>query len=1038
MQPGQVGAKGEFLWQTATYSDWNRRLLTYFLGPHRTRQVEKIAATPEELAAVAGDSNADPHEVTRAFIAVIRAELPTGVSFCGFCLGHRSWTPQSEDPPHFFGMLWFTCLLAAGYPEHAGGAFNERFRNLIGTADNLRYGNPQRDCVNRLWEELAEWTRGSDAFAELVLPPKDDHLVVIGRSYFLAFPNRRDRQALADVLSQAGLAGLEPPIVPVVRALVNQRQEFSKDFCEALDNFRAQFISHGRDPRESAFWRAVRGAALTSHDHLDLDPDSCQLTVLASWDDDGTLLFRLAGHNDAPCPAEFSLEELPLEIDGLTHFLADDHGNPTTAVGLALESEIELPLGLRALIGQGILIFQENLAGEYTLASGVGINGADLALVRNESAESFTAAFGGHVDESRFDGWSEVDGCRVQQLSDTPTGLRRATQLLHTTGVPQPRLAGGVRVGRGFLWFPGLEPVVRAPGAVQVLASCAGHEVACERSSEDPNEWVLPESLVEAAPADVEISARWEVTLGGSRFLREGTRTLHYEAATHGCTYRSPSAGRYWRESCAPAQRDHHGRRPVPLDLTAEQPEDSSDLLHADPTARYLGPGLGEISVGADERYPWLAVGTQKNPSHLAYLGDLDDPLLPDGGESAVKGDRRAWSRAFTSQATIVSARISGNDYRPMHQEPRLQRVYLEYRRRARRQVDFEPLRHCPPSDFGACIPRDFRDEGLELTAQVVEALAALGLRRSGIPLKEVQGLFHRLTGSRDYLLWQQLIRAWTESGQIDLLRRQTQSQTLVVPRVPMFVMVRRAAAVHATLVGLAPRLVLDTLRVVAARNRIDVQNIRPANPFQAPVPRLLDCSPEEVGTISTEIGLPPPMWLAWRDFDALPAHLGIGQGRDALPEGDAPDAYKTNAWWDWERMAFRNISFGPPPAGDVVVERRWHARRCSIYVVSKPGVRSTWCYLRSWALLRASELRDDPAFWLAPAGDVESQGSSPMHLPLPIARLCTVLGAGIPGPNLDAEGRVCGYRYPFGPYVGRLIDSVLPDTWIAARGQEA
>jgi len=412
-----------FDWRTADYAAWNRRLLDYFLGAERRGPVvERIPATPEELVAVVSDPSAVAEDATDAFVAAIRSKLPPGVSFCGFSLNYRGWTPESLAEPPLFGMLWFTCLIGSGYADHHGSFF-ARFRELIGTADNLRCGQPQRGCVNTLWEDMAAWSWNHPNYASLVLPSRHSHLKVIGRSYYLAFPNRHDRRILAEVLTTKELVGFEPPILPVVRAVERSRDRFTSDFRASLDHFLEYYLRGGHDPTDSAFWRAIRAEAASGwHEADDVSPE-IPMTFLASWDDDETLLVRLSCTDEVPLLRSISSSRLSFAVDRWTRCLTDDAGGVDPVVRNALAGSLPLHCGLQSLVNQGVLPFIEDIAGEYRLAFGEEIDGAELALVHADRRDAFRSTFGGTVETSRFDGWYEVTDCRVHQRYPCGRGL---------------------------------------------------------------------------------------------------------------------------------------------------------------------------------------------------------------------------------------------------------------------------------------------------------------------------------------------------------------------------------------------------------------------------------------------------------------------------------------------------------------------------------------------------------------------------------------------------------------------------------------
>jgi len=119
-------------WRTWSYEEWNDCLFHYCLGAASPDPppVERLAATPEELVVVVGATKDEIDDVARAFVDACLSKIPSGRSFYGYCgsdLGRRRaseapWTPEADEPPYFFAMLWFTCLVAYGYPNTEGPA----------------------------------------------------------------------------------------------------------------------------------------------------------------------------------------------------------------------------------------------------------------------------------------------------------------------------------------------------------------------------------------------------------------------------------------------------------------------------------------------------------------------------------------------------------------------------------------------------------------------------------------------------------------------------------------------------------------------------------------------------------------------------------------------------------------------------------------------------------------------------------------------------------------------------------------------------
>ena len=1011
---------------TWSYVEWNERLVDYTLREHvpNSGPVERIAATPEELALVAGVTADDANAVAQAFVDACKAALPSGVSLCGFCedrsgrllAANRNWTPQAASAPPFFAMLWFTCLVAYGYPDAEGGLHN-RLRRLLGSTSFPR-------CLPSVWAEACAWTHvrraAGDPIRELVLPRPDAYRTVVGASHFLAFPHEHDRRHIARVLTDAELIGFEPPILPVVAALQKESGRFSRLFCGDLNNFTKRFINEPGDPRESPFWRAVRQEALDPSDNRSSAQHRLQQTgILAVFDDEG-LLPLLGCATDWVPPKGYSVRPLDYAIGEFRDYAVADEGPEETA-RVMLEARAMLGPGPRTLINQGVLIFQEEQSNEFQLVSGADISGADTALVRQDLVDAFTTAFGGRPEASRFPGWYEVTACEVTPLDHPPEELAAVMQLQRTMSPPTLRLVGGIQVPGGYLGFQGFLPRVRAVDAIGVTASVNSTEYSC-KSLED-SEWLIPEEIAREAPCELHVAATWR--LGESR-SRTSRRVVQLKDASVTDDYSPLNRGDYFLESCCPGQSQVEGGRPLPLGISTEDPSETYDLIECDPSARFLGPGLGEMSFQRLPGFDWLAVGPKGRPEMLVFVGNPDNPSSPGDRRSPHAGDRRHWRVAFT-RAKVAYVRLPDGSYAAVERYPALVEA-IQMMSRHETSDDAEETHATKLPTLDAAPPH--RTQPSDSTLTMADAVAGLSARRGGLGYLTIQQLFAELTKSNDYLLHRELIRAWTESGALDLVRSQRYSATTLVARRPRFVVVARGPAVEATLMGLVTRARTAHVRRLAPQLGLTLQEIHPGCPWQ---PSLLRVRGEmrAVEGLTRDVQLEQPEWLAWASSHALPSHLRADVDYQRLPTGEPPEGFRPTKYWRWETAEFRRGSI--PAEYDVWVEQRVHRHSCSIYVVVVEGEPWLWTYVRNWALLFAYEISGRAPFRLDRRGWVVTTGHSPVHLPLPLGRVSAVLGEGVPGPIVEGGcGRVEGYCYAFGSRVTHLVAEVIPDSWLA------
>ena len=1013
-------------WRDWSYEEWNQRLVDYCLRANGQEldPVERLAATPEELVLVTGSAEDEADAVARAFVDACLSNIPSGRSFYGFCgsdLGRKRasatpWKPESPEPPYFFAMLWFTCLVAHGYPDAEGG-FYDRLTGLIGNTDSLQ-GLPD------LWLEVWEWTyrrnEAGEAIRILSLPHRDDFLTVIGESYFLAFPHKHDRRQIARVLVEADLVGFEPPITPVVSKLMAERGRFSKLFREDLDDFVSRFVDGGRDPRDSPFWRAVRQEALEpSYSSRVGQARSGATSILGVFDDEGFLPLLGCIKTWSPPPG-YCVQPLDSPISRFEYYAAAADGGLEAVHQVMFESIGLLGPGPRALMNQGVLVFQEDQSNEFYLVSGSEVSGADLALVRDNLLEEFTDVFGGASEPSRIRGWSQVTGCKVKPLSTPRGALESVVQLHRTMSPPTLRFVGGIRVPGGFLGVEGFLPRLRAPEAIELSVVIDDRELACERMAED--EWSLPANLLKTLPVRCNVVGRWHFRGGGHRTNK---RALHLKCATVDDHFRLLSSGYYFMESCRPGQRPINGGQVIPLGITNTNGVSSIDLVDYEPSIRYLGAGLGELSLKHKTGFDWFAVGPKKHPELLGFIGDVRRPTPPANIRSPAASDRRHWRAAF-GRARDVRVRTPDGSYRDIHDFPEV--LALQ-----RRMAHHNPGRDAPICQVTGLdtitIESLDRSDPLSATVMVADALAALSTSRSGLRYRTVQQLFEDLTGVNDHRLHHELIRAWTECGAFDIVRSQSYRSTTLVARQPRFVAVRRGPLLEAVLIGLVTRTRAAQVRRLAQEQGVVTHEVQPGCPWQ---PKILRIRATEavVNEISAAGELAPLEWLAWTHGRDVPGHLDVAVEHQDLWTDCPPAGFSLAKLWNWEAGEFRRAV--PKDESGVQIEQRVHRDSCSIYVVVVDGSPQLWTHVRNWALLHAHVLAGRAPFVLHHSGWLTTTGRSPAHLPLPLGRLCAVLGEGLSGPTLDPRTRlVQGYCYPFGLRMMDLVRRVVPATWL-------
>ncbi len=566
-------------WRRWTHGMWNERLIDACLRTEDRALLEvpvnQFPASAEDLATLVGATSIEANEVVESFVATVRRELPRGTSFSGYCDSNGEWSPRSPDEPHFFAMLWFSCLVAAGYPSVSNDFFG-RLERVLGKRDNVHK-------LPRLWEGLAEWTRtrreDGDRYRELRLPESTAHRTVIGYSHLLAFPNRQDQSALVRVLIGAGSLDAEPSVQKSIAALNTRRASFSADFQGELAKF-ADAYSAGADVSNTALWRAVLHAAqeaaseaATSNDEVG---GSTSFVLIET--DDG-MLPTIACNGDVVPPLGFELQEY--DLDDWSHRIVA-RGRPPEAAGIDALSDGRLLSTREAIaVRRGVLPLTTVASGRYKVAAGADIDECQLALVRRDCISAFTAACGGNVLKWIVDEWCEVRGTDLSQRPETIPGLDELSSFARRTRTNTITLRGGLRSEGAYLYIEGYLPTIRAPGAHSVrVVRDAGFTLDCTNVD---GTWRLPADLdptleyfIEAhsmADADVPHVERRAI-----RFLFEARRD----------DFRSKPSGHYYVESCSEAEFDVEPKLEVPLGITTRDASESTgDLLEFDATCRY-------------------------------------------------------------------------------------------------------------------------------------------------------------------------------------------------------------------------------------------------------------------------------------------------------------------------------------------------------------------------------------------------------------------------------------------------------------------
>lgn len=491
-------------WMDWDASEWNRQLLLFcFVRDASRHPRDPIRATPEDLPLLVRDPRADPEVMAQTLLQCLRWQarqqdqdvLSQLASAC------RAWRLRRCGFPSFFAFLWFTCLIAQGYPDaEADGLFHQRFARLFPRAD-LR----QLASLHEAWELLSEWLDEGQSFegfaySGLELPPHDPWRRHISHSWHLAFPSLRDRRQLASALADLRdcRLELEPTNPELVSALLG-RGPFSRGFQQQLQTLQ-EGLSQG----------SLRSAWFVELLSRELD----RVSLLSPAESEPALAGRRGSSRSVGVPARGFGPLLLRSMDYALGVLLLAPADVAVPAGLVVLEDEALPPGqrlwaaaaapypdfaaydagslaidpqrsplpvLQPLLQRGVLPFARDEAlGLPRLVFDDSCGPISHALVRSDRLEAFLSRFQGELcatDEEHWQGVSGLEASASELLrfpeAATTTPREERSSLSTVQGIRLPDGAGFLASGLGL-------PRLRVHGpqpALTVLALTATGEV---------------------------------------------------------------------------------------------------------------------------------------------------------------------------------------------------------------------------------------------------------------------------------------------------------------------------------------------------------------------------------------------------------------------------------------------------------------------------------------------------------------------------------------------------------------------------------
>jgi hypothetical protein len=828
--------------------------------------------------------------------------------------------------------------------------------------------------------------------------------------------------------------GDEPPIAPLIELLNHDRDIFSETFRDDLKHFIAKFLNTAEDARNSAFWRAVRQEAIYVGEGTTELEGAGGLHLMGSLEDEEMNLY-VACDDETVLPNGYSKRPLRTRIGEISSYVVADsadsiHSGIDVVVASVISGELYVPRASR-YSNRGVLVFKEAINNEYSLAGGSDANEAPVALVRSDRLDAFQRAYGGEAYPSpRFPDWHEVIDCEVVVRRDLPVGLESVLHLQETMFPPAVRFIGGIRTGQSFHLMPGFMPTIKFKGArtVDLYDSTGAHVPLLTPLTVEGDEWVfVDDDISKLKPGRYDVRVTWR---GQSDVVRTTDTELTLIEGWQGQIrhdYKGPGAGRYYLESCNPGEMEIPGDENLPLGILAgELPDGGPDLVDLEPELRYLGPGFGEMSRIRKPGFDWLVTGSNKNPDLLLFIGDTESPQLPLDRRSEVASERRHWRKAINGSRRIA-VRLPDGRIVPVDSLPKVHEALLRYKRH-------NPTAAAPQfrnESWNEASTYWRGEEPDRNVSRFTDALAAISVRRSGVSLKLLIDLLTTMTGqeigSAPGFVFD-IVRGWAESGALDTVYAQGRRASYVVPRRPSFVAYRVATYVQAALVGLVPTTLRAQIERAAVARGLDLDESSAPCRWLPTILRLKCDAPEMLVEISDLFGMMEPHWLEW----PIDSTLDSRPDDQSLREGAPNEFFFPMKEWDWSKGYFVRTKTLGENAGTktgVSVELRSHKERSPIYSVSLDGDVWGWSHIRNWALLFAYTLKDGHTPFLKNGGTtIRRPGQSGIYLPLPLGRLCAILGDGPAGPVLG-EGGSCvrEYVYPLGRAFLERLSDLLP-----------
>lgn len=494
--------------------DWNLALYRHFFAAPSNVSAPplvRLYVTAEDLSIATGRNNT-PEQSRSAFIESLKQTFGSRSLALDASRRAKLWNPERPAvPPPFLSHLLFTCMIANDLAEELRwtGDFRNRLSHALGTGSQTLL-----ERLPPLWKELAAWSLRQNLSGagckELRLPqvPDSGYHSIIGYSIRLAIPSRRDQSALAALLRQHELDGIEPDLNSVLPVVAANISRFSGDFEGVFREFVADLKTLPSSLLfQTAFWTAVRDVALAGQLKSSFQRSNFNAR-LELEDDDGRFWLALCSDKETQSPGISAIAVPSTRQSSFLFILQDSHGESLVDQAFSSTREPvsnELLGPIRAAIAGGILLFEETDDYVYVQTNTFPSSQQVRALVANRLNADFEAAMGASglqtiITRSSFEGWSEwrgltAPGLRNAKFSAFPS-LLGVPALRATLRPPEIKILGGIRFGTGFVALLPALPHIQIADAENVSIELkAGEWVPLQALEGTADCWCLPPPL---------------------------------------------------------------------------------------------------------------------------------------------------------------------------------------------------------------------------------------------------------------------------------------------------------------------------------------------------------------------------------------------------------------------------------------------------------------------------------------------------------------------------------------------------------------